>query len=232
MELSKKTGRIHKNYKYARIGLVILYCAIVLRGVNMNVKKVAMILAITVLLPLFVGLFTDAVYQQPKYENYCNNTYYDYPKMAPAVPVNCTDYYNEPNVQKCYTEKGMPEFSYDLNGCQKFKSCNYCSVDFNTAQQKYNRNIFFVLLPVGLIVVILGLYLLVDYLGAGLMFAGLIIMFYATFRYFSDMSKILRALVILIELLVIMWIGYRKIEDKKNSKNSGKINKSKLTRKK
>ena len=41
----------------------------------MDVKKVAMILAITVLLPLFVGLFTDAVYQQPKYENYCNSSF-------------------------------------------------------------------------------------------------------------------------------------------------------------
>lgn len=198
----------------------------------MNVKKVAMILAITVLLPLFVGLFTDAVYLEPKYENYCNNTFYDYPKTAPAIPVNCTDYYNDQNVQKCYNEKGLPEFNYDTNGCQKFKSCNYCSVEFNTAQQKYNRNIFFVLLPVGLIVVVLGLYLLIDYLGAGLMFAGLVIMFYATMRYFSDMSKTLRALVILAELLVIMWIGYKKIDDNRANAKSEKLNKSKNTKSK
>jgi hypothetical protein len=198
----------------------------------MDVKKVAMILAITVLLPLFVGLFTDAVYLEPKYENYCNNTYYDSPKMIPATPVNCTDIYANPEVQKCSNEKGMPEFRYDSNNCQQFKSCNYCNVGFDTARQKYNRNIFFVLLPVGLIVVILGLYLIVDYLGAGLMFAGLIIMFYATMRYFSDMSKILRALVILVELLVIMWIGYKKIDEHskasiENKVNSEKINKSK-----
>jgi hypothetical protein len=194
----------------------------------MDVKKVAMILAITVLLPLFVGLFTDAVYIEPKYENYCNNTYYDYPKTVPAVPVNCSDVYSTLEVQKCNNEKGTPEFRYDSNNCQQFKSCNYCSRDFNDAQQKYNRNIFFVLLPVGLIIVIIGIYLMVDYLGAGLMFAGLIVMFYATFRYFSDMSKTLRALVILIELLVIMWIGYMKIERKKGPFEgvSGKINKS------
>ena len=206
------------------------------RGVFMDVKKIAMILAITVLLPLFVGLFTDAVYLQPKYENYCNNTYYDSPKTVPATPVNCTDIYSTPEVQKCNNEKGMPEFRYDANNCQTFKSCNYCSKYFNDATQKYNRNIFFVLLPVGLIVVILGLYLLVDYLGAGLMFAGLIIMFYATMRYFSDMSKILRALVILVELLVIMWIGYKKIDDNRSSNGnlfkSEKINKSKLIKKK
>ena len=196
----------------------------------MDVKKIAMILAITVLLPLFVGLFTDAVYLEPKYEDYCNNTYYDYPKAIPATPVNCTDAYMSPEAQKCSIDKGMPEFKYDSNNCQQFKSCNYCSRDYDTARQKYNRNIFFVLLPVGLIIVILGLYLLVDYLGAGLMFAGLIIMFYATMRYFSDMSKILRAIVILVELLVIMWIGYKKIEHNSNPLDafkSEKINKSK-----
>jgi hypothetical protein len=193
----------------------------------MDVKKVAMILAITVLLPLFVGLFTDAVYLEPKYENYCNNTYYDSPKAIPTTPVNCTDVYANPEVQKCNNEKGMPEFKYDANNCQQFRSCNYCSKLFNEDQQKYNRNIFFVLLPLGLIIIILGIYLAVDYLGAGLMFAGLIVMFYATFRYFSDMSKTLRALVILIELLVIMWIGYMKIEQKRGPFEgaSGKINK-------
>jgi len=198
----------------------------------MDVKKVAMILAITVLLPLFVGLFTDAVYQQPKYETYCNASLNSYPQKAiPASPVNCTMNYGQTQDQ-CYNSGGQPEFNYTDAGCQVYSSCNYCSKNYTDATQKYNRNIFFILLPVGLIVVILGLYLLVDYLGAGLMFAGLIIMFYATFRYFSDMSKLLRALVILVELLVIMWIGYKKIDGNKNYKNAGKINKSKLIKKK
>ena len=196
----------------------------------MDVKKVAMILAITVLLPLFVGLFTDAVYQQPKYENFCNSSYNSYPvKAIPITPTNCTMNYG-PEQDKCNSAGGQPEYNYTDEGCQIYSSCNYCSKDFNDATQRYNRNIFFILLPIGLIVVILGLYLLIDYLGAGLMFAGLIIMFYATFRYFSDMSKILRALVILVELLVIMWIGYKKIDENKVTANSGKINKSKNTK--
>jgi len=200
----------------------------------MDVKKVAMILAITVLLPLFVGLFTDAVYEEPEYNDYCNGSYYDYSKPMIATPVNCTDTYSDPEVRKCYEAQANPEFTYDENGCQTFESCNYCSSEFNDAKQKYNRNIFFVLLPIGLIIVIIGIYLMVDYLGAGLMFAGLIVMFYATFRYFSDMSKTLRALVILIELLVIMWIGYMKIENKSGpfESVSRKIGKSDNTSKK
>jgi len=193
----------------------------------MDVKKIAMILAITVLLPLFVGLFTDAVYQEPKYENYCNNSFSSYPdKAIPATPTNCTQSYGA-QTDKCYHDGGAPEFNYTENGCQVYSSCNYCNKIFNEAQQKYNRNIFLILLPIGLIVIILGLYLLVDYLGAGLMFAGLIIMFYATIRYFSDMSKILRAVVILIELLIIMWIGYKKISEEHDNKNNVVVSKTK-----
>jgi len=44
----------------------------------MDAKRIAMVIAIVVLLPLFVGLFTDAVYEEPEYDKYCNNTYYDY----------------------------------------------------------------------------------------------------------------------------------------------------------
>lgn len=179
----------------------------------MDAKRIAMVLAVTVLLPLFVGLFVDATYQEPKYNDFCNDTYNNgYSSPVVATSTNCT-YVNDPRQDKCSNDGGTAVFNYS-SGCSQFQSCDMCSKNFNTAQQEYNRNIFFILLPVGLIIVIMGIYLAIDYLGAGLMFAGLIIMFYATFRYFSDMSKILRALVILIELLVIMWIGYKKIENK------------------
>ena len=195
----------------------------------MDVKRIAMIIAITALLPLFIGLFVDAIYNEPKYETYCNNTYNDYGmKAVPTTAVNCT-YISSPQERQCYADGGMVESNYTANGCSVFGSCNMCSKYFDTARQEYNRNIFFVLLPLGLIIVILGIYLVVDYIGAGLMFAGLIVMFYATIRYFSDMSKILRAVIILVELLLIMWIGYKKIREEvaNRSETSAKRSKKK-----
>lgn len=193
----------------------------------MDAKRIAMVLAVTVLLPLFVGLFVDAAYAEPKYEKYCNDSFYGekYSYPATAVSANCS-YVNNPAQDKCYRDGGIARFNYTSDGCSYYESCDMCSKEFNTAQQTYNRNIFFILLPVGLAVVIIGIFLLVDYIGAGLMFAGLIIMFYATFRYFSDMSKVLRALVILAELLIILWIGYKKIEENRNNRDDkNKLNK-------
>jgi len=190
----------------------------------MDAKKIALIIGIAVLLPLFLGLFMDAVYTEPKYENYCNNTQY----MATPVQykdsrisnITCPDTYSTSEVQKCYNEKGNPIFKYDSNNCQIYDKCDYCQLSFNNAQQQYNRTLFFILAPIGLLIVILGIYLVSDYLGAGFMFAGLVTMFYATVRYFSEMSKLLRAIVILIELIIIVWIGYRKIDQSKSENKS------------
>ena len=183
----------------------------------MDIKRAAMVVGIIVLLPLFIGLFFDAIYQAPKYEDFCNNSMYSAPMAAPAkLNPNCNcsitcDYNYGKDYEKCVNSKGNANFKYDSNGCQIYESCDYCSVHFNDAQSLYNRNLFFIIAPVGLAMIILGIYISVNYIAAGLMFGGIITMFYATMRYFSEMSKLLRALVILAELLVIIWIGYKKI---------------------
>ena len=192
----------------------------------MDAKRLAMILGIAILLPLFIGLFVDAVYSEPKYENYCNETQYlSYPQK---VATNCT-YNPSPKDDACYRDSGIVRYTYDSNGCQVYDTCDYCGKNYNKASQVYNRNIFFILAPLGLLMVVLGMYFLIDYMGAGLMFGGLITLLYSTIRYFSDMSKIWRALVILIELLIIMWIGYKKIgsDDKKSTKKESSMKKKK-----
>lgn len=177
----------------------------------MDAKKLAMVIGIAVLLPLFVGLFIDAVYESPDYNDFCKYK----PETRPIMPPieDCSFDYGS-DYEECINNEGMPRFDYGENNCQVYSECDYCSRDYNQANEVYNRNIFFILAPIGLAIVILGLYLAVDYLGAGLMFAGLITLFYATARAFPDLSKLIRAIVILIELLIIMWIGYKKIDKK------------------
>jgi hypothetical protein len=180
----------------------------------MDAKKLAIVLGIAALLPLFLALFMEAIYPAPEYNRYCNDTYY-MTKAIPTTPaVNCTEFYNTPQAIDCSNQGGNPQTKYDKNGCPVFDKCDFCSKQYNDAMQAYNDgslNIFIILAVLGLIAVIIGIYLPVDYIGAGLMFGGMITMFYATTRYFGSLSKMLRALVILIELLIIMWIAFKKI---------------------
>jgi uncharacterized protein (DUF983 family) len=148
---------------------------------------------------------------------------------SPAMLQNCTNAYNTPEYQQCINDGGQPQFNYST-GCETFERCDYCNKEYQSASASYNRTIFFILAPIGLIIVILGIFLVIDYIGAGLMFAGLITMFYATVRYFSDLSKLLRALVILIELLIIMWIAYKKIGNNKTGISRARVDRKKRKR--
>ncbi len=186
----------------------------------MDAKRIAMVIAITALLPLFLGLFVDAIYQEPKYDAYCNMTIYPVYK-EPTPYVNCTTHFSQ-EYQNCMNSKGNPVFDYDENNCQAFKQCDYCNLNYDTARQNYNRNTFLILAPIGLALIIIGLYLAIEYIGVGLMLGSLITLFYATIRYFSDMSKLMRALIVLAELLIIIWIGYKKIEGGKKTENAKK----------
>lgn len=194
----------------------------------MEPKKLAMVLGIAVLLPLFLVFFLDAVYTAPKWEDYCDRE--DYGMYAKPLINNCTDFYSDPEYMKCINHGGAPTFSNDANNCQVYDKCDYCQKDFDTVQQIYNRNIFFILAPLGLIIVLIGIYLTVEYIGAGLMFGGLITMFYATVRYFSDMSKLTRAIVLLVELLIIIYIGYKKIGKDRKTVSTKIVTKTKVSK--
>lgn len=195
------------NFLYPPEGIVV--------GDYMDAKKLAIVLGIAALLPLFLALLMEAVYPAPEYNKYCNDTnYYTKPIPAGVPKTNCTEFYNTPQAIECSNQGGNPLTKYDDNGCPVFDRCDLCSKQYNDAMQAYNDGsfkIFLILAILGLITVIIGIYLPVDYIGAGLMFGGMITMFYATIRYFSNLSKIMRALVIFIELLIIMWIAYKKI---------------------
>jgi hypothetical protein len=196
----------------------------------MDAKKLAIVLGIAALLPLFLALFMEAVYPAPEYNNYCNDSYY-YSKPIPATPkINCTEFYTTPQAIDCSNQGGNPQTKYDENGCMIFDKCDFCSKQYNDAMQVYDDGsliIFIILAVLGLIAVIIGIYLPVDYIGAGLMFGGMITMFYATIRYFGSLSKMLRALVILVELLIIMWIAFKKIGTGKTEDKTVKKNKKK-----
>ena len=178
----------------------------------MDIKKLAMMIVIAILIPLFIALFIDALYSEPQYEDYCD--FEQYPRALPIKEDQSCDFEYSTEQEECYSSKGTPTFDYDSDGCQVYKECDFCSKDYEDARDVYNRNVFFVFAIISLLIIVAGVYLKTDYIGAGLMFGGVITLFYSTIRYISSMDKLLRALVILIDLIIIIWISYKKIDHK------------------
>lgn len=188
-----------------------------------NIKQVPIIIGIAVLFTLFITLSIEAFYTSPKYDDFCNPQtqakLYREPYPAKIPPTNCTDIYStDQRVQSCYNQKGNPIFDYDSIGCQVYKECDYCQRDYDDARKIHDRNIFLITAPLGLIAIIFGLYFGIDFIGSGFMFGGIATLFYGTVRYFGEANKYLRVLIILIELLIVVWIGYKKLWAKQKHK--------------
>ncbi len=179
----------------------------------MKAKEIAMVIALALLTSFFFGLFVDAIYERPEYDDFCE----PYIKERPYPKTECPFQQiksDQAEIDKCYRDNGMPEYNYDKNGCEAgFKECNLCNKEFQDAQEKYNRNVFVIIAPIALILLIVGLLLGYEVIGTGLMFAGILLAAYATIIYFSDMTKWLRVFVIFIELILLILVSIKKLKE-------------------
>ena len=186
-----------------------------------NLKQTGLIIGIAILFAFFVYFTIEAIYSSPKYEDFCKNNYFREP-TPPKIngQVNCTDTWQSKEVQDCSANKGNPEFKQDSNSCDVFDKCNYCNKEFDEFNNKYQRNVFIITAIIGIIAIVFGLYFGIEFMAGGFLFGGIITLAYSTIRYFSkgNVDNWLRVIVLFIEILILIWIGYKKVVNKDKKK--------------
>ncbi len=198
-----------------------------------DLRRVAIIFVIAVLYAIFVNAFIAAIYEQPRYEDYCKTSRYYPEKPYPvAIDTRTCPKYKEPTqeeLDKCADEKGIPEYRYDANGCPiEYKSCNFCQRDYDAANQKYNLLYFIFSSILAVIGIGIGLLLpsqkdsLNQWIATGFMLGGLVTLFFGTFRYYEYLGRYLKPIVILVELLIIIFLSYKKLRDVKSEEKKPK----------
>lgn len=180
-----------------------------------RIKEIILALAIVVVLNLFFNYGVFTFYKTPKFENFC--------------PVELT--------QKVYTEKQLCESI----GGQWYESnhVNYegrpipvkpqpqtgetswcdstakCRDTYQAIQNVYNRNVFVVLVVLGLISLGLG-FLVISAVPVanGFLGGGLLSLIIGTIRYWSEMNDYVRFIVLGVALALLIWLGYKKINSR------------------
>lgn len=179
----------------------------------MDLKKVSLTIGIAVLFALFIGFFIDAVYPGPEYDQFCKHfngptpIYKGGPEPSKCPEIN----YNDPVSQECNEKGGYMEYDYDAQGCATNSRCNTCNKEFEAVNKVYSRNLFFITAIVGIIAILVGLiFVKLDAIASGFMFGGILVLIYGTARVFGDLSKVMRVIVLGIELIVLVYIGIKK----------------------
>lgn len=198
-----------------------------------DLRRVAIIFVIAILYAIFVNALIAAFYPEPRYEDFCKQKFYPEKRIAPVERKDCPAY-KEPTqeeLDKCANEKGYPEYRYDAFGCPiEYKGCNFCKRDFDNANQKYNFYFFIFSSILAVAAIGIGLVLpnhnsLNQWIATGFILGGLITLFFGTFRYYQYLGRYVKPIVILIELLIVIFLAYKKLKDVKEAKQLKKPSK-------
>ncbi len=165
------------------------------RGVQSNkAKNVILTISIALVVVFFVAYAIQAIYPAPEYSDFCD----DKPSLV---------FINESGV--CEAGGGR------WNGNEKGGFCenNYeCNEEYNSVRDIYERNVFFINLSLGLVIIVLSLLLIVESVSTGLMGGGTILLIYGTIRYWNDLNNVLKTLMLGAVLGVLIWLGYKKLK--------------------
>ncbi len=128
----------------------------------------------------------------PDYEEFCPNI--NDQASCEAFGANWTT----------YQENGKP---IGVNGyCDVY---SVCQDPLEEAQRKYARNVFFIALPLGVIVIALGALVFgLESVGAGLMAGGVGIILYGVGGFWRFADDWLKFVLSLIGLVAVIWLGY------------------------
>ncbi|MFH1521703.1 MAG: hypothetical protein ABIF18_01970 [archaeon] len=170
-------------------------------------KSVILSVAIALISVFFFVYAIQSVYPAPEYEDYCNNSYITINSSTEceAIGGKWINYEEEVRVPKPISEPvGINDY------CDKDFTCR---TEFEDTSNIYERNVFFANLIIGISILVIGFFLAIEAVSGGLMGGGVIMIFYGTIRYWGNLSDIWRTLILGISLAILIWLGYKKLND-------------------
>jgi hypothetical protein len=168
-------------------------------------KKIALSLAIVVVLNVFFNVGIETFYPTPVYEDFCPLPGVDEKTMAVTYPDMATC--NEAGGQ--WTQPAG-------EGAMGF--CDYygdCYKGHEEAMQIYNRNAFVILTILGTATLLFGLltHTLPMAVANGLLFGGVVTLLIGTMRYWNYMEDHLRFIVSGVALALLIFVGIKRLKD-------------------
>lgn len=186
-----------------------------------DVRRIIVIFVIAILFTIFINVAIEAFYPQPDYNEYCAREAVPKAIYAREPATTCSEFIVPDGVStSCTAKKGQVEYKYDSKGCPTEAYCNTCYIELEQANERYNLIVFIVSAIAGLGALIAGLYLpqkrnpINEWVGSGFLLGGILTILVGTIRYFGDMGRYMRPVVILIELILVIYLAYKKLGKK------------------
>lgn len=181
---------------------------------NQNILKWALIIGIIIVLNLFFHFSTQLVYKTPKYDDFCQTKQVN---IQPGTKETCLAIggsWNEGPAGKpvpaAINERGEVTPANINAFCDVYYTCQK---DFELANNLYRRNVFIVLVTLGLLSLIIGFsFGGSEVISLGLSYGGVLSFIVASIQYWSAMDDYLRVIILGLVLVILIYLGYKKFK--------------------
>lgn len=182
----------------------------------MDIKKLALALAIALLLNLFINYGISVFYKAPQYNDFCTDQFRNGPYAAKPYDFqqqNCTPITISEDLQKnCAEQKGYISYRYNSTGCPTEAFCEICGTRFDDTNQRRNSNVFIILVVFGVTAIIAGILLKAEAVANGFLVGGVLSLIIAAIRNWGQLQDVFKFGILGAVLALLIWIGYKKIK--------------------
>ncbi len=179
-----------------------------------TVLKWALILGIIIVLNLFFNYTISLLYKAPAWDAFCPSSL---TSVAYTDRAQCTEVGGQWNETTSPVDVKNPQMTEPVRTLEVTGYCDAtytCQKTYQAAQSVYDRNVFIMLLILGVISLALGFFLTsYSAVSLGLSFGGVVSLIIGSMRYWSDMHDWLRVAVLAAALIALIWLGIKKIRD-------------------
>ncbi len=175
-----------------------------------KVLKWGIIIGIIVVLNLFFNYSLSLFYKEPDW-----NVYFTQPQVVEPITIkeDCLKVGGQWTAQNYqYPDKTTP-VQIDSNGNPVNGYCNpdYTKQqEFNKIQNDYQRNVFIMLIVLGVISLCIGVFVPNSIVSIGLSWGGVFSLIIASMRYWTNANNILKVAILAAALFALIWLAIKK----------------------
>ncbi len=171
-----------------------------------RVLEWSLIIAIIIITNLFFNYATSLVYVEPSYDKFCPAEIYN---KAYDTKGQCLDNGGMWSEQVVPVEMKAPAPARtQITG---YCNATYtCQKKYDEASKLYNRNVFMILISLGVIVLIAGAFVGVPLLSIAFSWSGVLSLVIASMRYWSSADSIIRVIILGVALAALIWLAVKK----------------------
>ena len=183
---------------------------------NIPILRWALTIGIVIVLNLFFYYATSLVYVEPKYENFCPQKQVNIQPTNQKACLAVGGAWNEGPAEKVVPNIDgqtvvIPAQVLTKGYCDQTFTCQK---KYQEARDLYNRNVFLVLVVLGVFSLTAGFFLSFNMaVSLGLSFGGVLSFIIASIRYWSAMQEYLRVTILALALVALITLAIKKFQD-------------------